>query len=392
MRYRVIGLLGSMIVMACGRGRDEPASWTPPPTTPNAIDAAPTPIDAAIVLDAGPVAGVVPVEGDLVQRNVRFASGETLPELRLHYLTLGTLRQDAAGHALNAVLVMHGTTGSGRQFLQPQFASELFGPGQPLDLARYYVILPDDIGHGQSSKPSDGLRARFPRYGYADMVAAEHAVVTEGLGVDHLRLVMGTSMGCMHAWMWAEQWPDAMDAVMPLACLPVAIAGRNRQWRKLVIDGIEQDPAWRGGDYEAQPTGALRLAASVLAIAGSAPLEQQARLPTPEAADKDTRERAAKFIATHDANDVLYAVAASRDYDPSARLEAITAPLLFVNSTDDFINPPELGIAEAQIKRVKRGRFVMIPATAQTHGHGTHTWATFWKDELVKLLIESEAH
>ncbi|MCE9573656.1 MAG: alpha/beta fold hydrolase [Deltaproteobacteria bacterium] len=377
-----------MLGACSGRARDEPAPCPPAPAI--VVDAAPAPADAAIAVDAGPVAGAVPVEGDFVQRDVAFANGERIAELRIHYMTLGTLQKDAAGHATNAVLVMHGTTGSGQQFLQPQFAGELFGPGQPLDLTRYYVILPDDIGHGRSSKPSDGLRARFPHYGYADMVAAEHTLVQQGLGVDHLRLVMGTSMGCMHAWMWAEQWPTAMDAVMPLACLPVPIAGRNRQWRKLVIDGIEQDPAWRGGDYTSQPTGALRLAASVLAIAGSAPLEQQARLPTPEAADKDTSERAAKFIATHDANDVLYAVAASRDYDPSAALEAIVAPVVFVNSTDDFINPPELGIAEAQIKRVKRGRFVMIPATALTHGHGTHTWATFWKDELVKLLAESE--
>jgi homoserine O-acetyltransferase len=381
-------LIASLMLGACtGRAADAPAPC--PPATAVPIDAAPVAADAAIAADAGPVAGVVPVEGDFVERDVRFASGETLPELRIHYLTLGTLRRDATGHATNAVLVMHGTTGSGQQFLQPQFAGELFGPGQPLDLARYYVILPDDIGHGRSSKPSDGLRARFPHYGYADMVTAEHALVLDGLGVDHLRLVMGTSMGCMHAWMWAERWPTAMDAVMPLACLPVAIAGRNRQWRKFIIDGIEQDPAWQGGDYQTQPVGALRLAASVMAIAGSAPLEQQARLATPEAADKDARERTDKFVATHDANDLLYAVASSRDYDPSRDLEKITAPVLFVNSTDDFINPPELGIAEPQIKRVAHGRFVMIQATARTHGHGTHTWATFWKDELVKLLAET---
>jgi homoserine O-acetyltransferase len=262
----------------------------------------------------------------------------------------------------------------------------LFGPGQPLDLTRHYVILPDDIGHGNSSRPSDGLRAGFPHYGYHDMVEAEHALVVDGLKVDHLRLVMGTSMGCMHSWMWAEKWPSMMDAVMPLACLPAQITGRNRQWRKMVIDAIQQDPDWKGGDYIQQPRAALLEAAHLLALVGSAPLADQKRMPTRDAADKVVEESEPQFVSTHDANDVLYAVAASRDYDPSADLEKIIAPVVFINSADDFVNPPELGIAERAIQRVKGGRFRMIPASENTHGHGTHTWAVFWQDDLKALL------
>jgi homoserine O-acetyltransferase len=329
---------------------------------------------------------MIPTEGDFAIKDFVFASGEKLPELRIHYTTLGKPRRDAAGHVTNAVLVMHGTGGSGQQFARPQFADVLFGPGQPLDVSRYYVILPDDIGHGKSSKPSDGLHARFPHYGYTDMVAAEHALVVDGLKVDRLRLVMGTSMGCMHAWMWAESWPSIMDAVMPLACLPVQIAGRNRQWRKTLIDAIMNDPEWNGGDYIKQPRGALHTAQALLAIAGSSPLADQKRMPTRDAVDKEVEEAQAKFAAMFDANDTLYAVAASRDYDPSAGLEKITAPVVFVNSADDFINPPELGIAEREIKRVKRGRFLLIPASESTHGHGTHTWAVFWQRELKDLL------
>jgi homoserine O-acetyltransferase len=286
-------------------------------------------------------------------------------------------------------MVLHGTTGSGKQFLQPQFADELFGAGQPLDVSKYFVILPDDIGHGKSSKPSDGLHAKFPAYAYADMVEAEHRLLAE-LGVDHLRLLMGTSMGCMHSWMWAERWPDAMDAVMPLACLPVRIAGRNRMWRKMVIDGIRNDPAWAGGEYKEQPTEALRLAASVMLLAGSAPVAQQEKFATPEAADAEVEKKVGDWIASHDANDVLYAVSSSRDYDPSPDLEKIKAPVVFINSADDFINPPELGIAEREIKRVAGAKFVMLPATAAGHGHGSHTWAVMWKEHLVTLLADTD--
>jgi homoserine O-acetyltransferase len=371
-------LLVLALLVACKKSHDEPRPAPPPPavTTPAKPAAKPP----------APIAGVTPVAADFTIKDFAFASGDKLPELRIHYLTLGTAQRDAAGHVSNAVLIMHGTGGSGAQFARPQFADTLFGPGQALDLAKYYVILPDDIGHGDSSKPSDGLRAKFPRYGYADMVAAEHALVTEGLKVDHLRLVMGTSMGCMHAFMWAERWPAIMDAVMPLACLPVQIAGRNRQWRKMVIDGIEQDPAWKHGDYTEQPRAGLLAASHLLAIAGSSPIADQQRLPTRDAADKDVEDYQAKFLASRDANDLLFQVASSADYDPSADLEKITAPLLWVNSADDFINPPELAIAEREVKRIKRGRFVLIPASAETHGHGTHTWGVFWQQELRALL------
>jgi len=328
----------------------------------------------------------MPIAGDFTIKNFVFTSGEKLPELRIHYMTLGTARRDVAGHVTNAVIVMHGTNGSGQQFMRKQFTDTLFGPGQALDLTRYYVILPDDIGHGGSSKPSDGLHAKFPHYGYTDMVAAEHALVVDGLKVEHLALVMGTSMGCMHSWMWAEKWPAAMDAVMALACLPNQIAGRNRQWRKMVIDAIQQDPDWNNGEYTKQPRAALLTAGDLLTIAGSSPMADQKRLPTRDAADKDVEDAEHKYATTYDANDVLYAVSSSRDYDPSAELEKITTRVLLVNSGDDFINPPELAIAEREIKRVKRGKFILIPASESTHGHGTHTWGEFWQKDLKELL------
>lgn len=333
-----------------------------------------------------------PQQGDYVIRNFHFRSGETIPELRMHYLTFGKLAHDASGQATNAVLILHGTGGSGSQFLRPQFADVLFGPGQPLDVNRYFVILPDNIGHGKSSKPSDGLRARFPQYDYDDMVAAQHEMLEKGLGVHHLRLIMGTSMGCMHSWVWGETYPDFMDALMPLACLPVQIAGRNRIWRKMVIDGIRNDPEWKNGEYTSEPRAALEIAADLLLIAGSAPLPMQITLPTRDAADKDLQDYRARVVHTLDANDLLYQVASSRNYDPSEALERITAPVLYVNSADDFINPPELGIAEREIKRVKHGRFVLIPASPETHGHGTHTWAVFWQEYLKQLLAGSGSH
>jgi homoserine O-acetyltransferase len=384
-------LLVPVLLLACRKSTDEPRPSPQQPATPAAAPApGPTPTrpSPATTTPATPqpIAGVNPTPGDFRIKNFAFTSGEKLPELRIHYMTLGTARRDTAGHVTNAVLILHGTTGSGQQFARKQFADELFGAGQALDLTRYYVIVPDDIGHGNSSKPSDGMHAKFPHYGYTDMIEAEHALVVDGLKVDHLRLVMGTSMGCMHSWMWAEKWPAAMDAVMALACLPTQIAGRNREWRKMVVDAIQQDPEWAAGEYTRQPRGALLEAAHLLTLAGSAPLADQKRLPSRDVADKAVEDSAATFVSTHDANDVLYAVAASRDYDPSADLEKITAPVLFVNSADDFINPPELGIAEREIKRVKHGKFLLIPASEATHGHGTHTWATFWKKDLQQLL------
>ena len=324
-----------------------------------------------------------------VLRDFRFASGETLPELRLHYLTLGRPRRDAAGVVRNAVLILHGTGGSGSQFLSPLFAGELYGPGQPLDTASHYLILPDDIGHGRSSKPSDGLRARFPRYGYDDMVLAEYRLVTERLRVDHLLLVMGTSMGCMHSWLWAERHPDVMDGVVPLACLPTQIAGRNRMWRRLVSDDIRADPDWNGGNYTRQP-GGLRAALQLLFIAGSSPLQLQRLAPTRDSADGYISRWLDARLAGGDANDLLYQVEASRDYDPSPALERITAPVLAINSADDFINPPELGVMEQLIKRVKRGRYVLIPTSDMTRGHGTHTVAVAWKEYFAPFVATLE--
>ena len=328
-------------------------------------------------------------EGDFSLKNFRFRSGEILPDLRLHYTTLGSPARDAQGRVTNAVLIMHGTGGDGHQFLRPQFAGVLFVPGGLLDPAHYFIILPDGIGHGKSSKPSDGMHARFPHYGYADMVAAQYALVTQGLGVNHLRLVMGTSMGCMHSFVWGETYPDFMDALMPLACLPVQIAGRNRMWRKMVVDAIKNDPGWMGGDYKTEPQAALRTSTDILIIAGSAPQQMQKAEPTQAAADAYLEETVGKELATLDANDFLYQVAASSDYDPSGALDKIKAPVMWVNSADDFINPPELGIAQQEVTKIRRGKFVLIPISDQTHGHGTHTWAAVWQSYLAELLKES---
>ena len=329
-------------------------------------------------------------EGDVVLRDFRFRSGETLAELRMHYATLGTPRRDRAGRIVNAVMVLHGTGGSGRQFLQPQFADELYGPGQPLDLARYYLILPDNIGHGRSSKPSDGLRMRFPAYDYDDMVEAQRLMLAR-LGVTRLRLLMGTSMGCMHGFVWAQAHPDFARAMMPMACLPVEIAGHNRMWRRLAVEGIRNDPAWREGNYTAQPVQGLRTAVSLLQVAGFAPLHLQRTYPTRADAEAYIVERIDRDIATRDANDLIYQLESSRTYNPLPNLERIRVPMIWVNSADDFINPPDYGIAEAAARRMPSARYVLIPASAETRGHGTHTWARFWRQELIDLLARTDA-
>jgi len=326
-----------------------------------------------------------PEQRDFILKNFKFRSGEILPELRIHYRTLGKADRDAAGTVRNAVLIMHGTGGTGAQFIRPEFAGVLFGPGALLDAKRFFIILPDDVGHGQSSKPSDGLRAKFPRYGYLDMVEAEYRLVTEGLGINHLRLVMGTSMGGMHTWLWGEQYADFMDALMPLASLPTQISGRNRVWRRTVIDAIRNDPAWHDGDYSTQPP-SLRTAEEMLYLMGSNPVIRQRDLPTLALSDARLDQAVATALKTADANDVLYQIEASYDYDPGPGLEKIRAPLLAINSADDLINPPELGILEREIKRVPRGRAVVLPFTPDTRGHGTHTIATVWKKYLEELL------
>jgi homoserine O-acetyltransferase len=330
-------------------------------------------------------------EGDVVLRDFKFNSGERLPELRLHYLALGRPARDARGAITNAVLILHGTGGSGRQFLSPQFADELYGAGAPLDTTRYWVVLPDGIGHGRSSKPSDGLHMRFPAYNYDDMVEGQRRQL-ESLGVRHLRLVMGTSMGAMHTFVWGVTHPDMMDALMPLACLPVSIVGRNRVWRSMAMDAIRSDPDWQGGEYTSEPTRALRTAADMLILAGAAPIPMQAALASRDSADRWLARELARRIPTLDANDLLYQLASSRDYDPSPNLASIRVPLTWVNSADDFINPPELGIAEREAKLIPKAHFVLIPASEKTHGHGTHTWAALWKQHLVALLAETAAH
>ena len=330
-----------------------------------------------------------PQTSDYILHGFHFRSGETLPELRIHYRTLGQPRKDALGRVRNAVLILHGTTGSGAQFMRPEFAGELFSAGQLLDAARYYLILPDGIGHGQSSKPSDQLRAHFPQYGYRDMVEAQFRLLTEGLGVNHLRLVMGTSMGGMHTWLWGETYPDFMDALLPLACLPTQISGRNRVWRRMIIDAIRSDPAWLEGDYQAQPSG-LRSALEVLYFMSSNPVQRQKESPTLAQADQALDRFVTASMKTHDANDVLYALEASRDYDPGPDLEKIQAPLLAINSADDLINPPELGILEREIGRVPHGTALVIPESDRTRGHGTHTLAAVWKDQLRLFLWQTE--
>ncbi|HEY2143132.1 MAG TPA: alpha/beta fold hydrolase [Candidatus Udaeobacter sp.] len=329
-------------------------------------------------------------EADYTIRDFKFTSGQTLPELRLHSRTLGKPEKDAQGKTTNAVLIVHGTTGSGAQFIRPEFAGELFGKGQPLDATKFFIVLPDGIGHGKSSKPSDGMHAKFPRYGYRDMIEAQYRLLTEGLNVNHARLVMGTSMGGMHTWLWGELHPDFMDALMPLASLPTQISGRNRAWRRTVIDTIRNDPAWDRGEYKTQPP-SLRTAAEMLWFMSSNPVLRQQEAPTLAKTDEVLDKFVDGIVKSDDANDVLYAVEASHDYDPGPNLEKIRAPLLAINSADDLINPPELGILEREIRRVPRGRAIVIPMSDRTRGHGSHTIAALWKDELLKLLELTEA-
>jgi homoserine O-acetyltransferase/O-succinyltransferase len=309
---------------------------------------------------------VTPVDHDYVVKDFHFASGETMPEVRMHYITYGTHRGN------NVVLILHGTSGSSKQFIGDNFAGELFAAGGLLDANRFFIVIPDNVGHGKSSKPSDGLGAKFPHYTYTDMIELQHRVLAEDLGVTHLYLILGTSMGAMHSWMWGERWPDAMDALVPLASAPTQIAGRNRIWRRMIIDDLHR------GDLEG--------AVQILMIATSAPLVWQKNGPTRDGADHWYEEQMKTRLASNNVDDLLYAVEASRDYDPSPQLERITAPLLAINSADDFVNPPELGIVETLIKRVKHGRFVLLPITSETRGHGTHTVASVWKSELARFL------
>jgi homoserine O-acetyltransferase len=341
---------------------------------------------ALVALTLASPALAQPVQGDYVARDFKFASGETLPALTLHYRTLGTPRRDASGVVRNAVMILHGTGGTGEGFLSQTFGGELFGAGQLLDATRYFIILPDGIGHGKSSKPSDGLHARFPKYTYDDMVRAQHEMLVAGLKVTHLRLVMGTSMGAMHCWVWGEMYPDFVDGLVPLASAPTQIAGRNRVMRKMIVDSITQDPGWKNGDYTEQPRAGLVGAINLLMMMTSSPLQWHKTGPTREAADTWYEGQIKSRVAATDANDMLYQFNASRDYDPSPNLEKITASLLAINSADDVVNPPELGLMEQLMPRVKRGRYVLIPTSDRTRGHGTHSLPAVWGPYLADFL------
>jgi homoserine O-acetyltransferase/O-succinyltransferase len=328
-------------------------------------------------------------DGWVTLREFKFGSGETLPELKLHYLTLGAPHRGAAGRVENAVLLLHGTGGNARSLLNPIFANVLFVPGGILDIQKYFIILPDEIGHGESSKPSDGLRAHFPAYDYDDMVRADRMMLDE-MKVDHLRLILGTSMGCMQGFVWGETYPDFMDALAPFACLPVEIAGRNRMMRYMAIEDIKRDPAWMGGDYKTEPQNGLRGANEMLLVMGSSPLQMQKQAPTRAQAEQFVDKYLERTMASTDANNMIFYLNASRNYNPEPKLEAIQAPLLWINSADDYINPPELGIAEKLVKRMRHGRFVLIPVSDETRGHGTHTAAGIWENYLAELMRDSE--
>jgi homoserine O-acetyltransferase len=329
-----------------------------------------------------------PAQGDFVFNDFHLTAGGVLPEVRIHYRTIGKPRLDAGGNVQNAVLILHGTTGQGGNFIRPEFAGELFGKGQPLDAEQFYLILPDNLGHGKSTRPSDGLRGRFPKYGYHDMIAAQHKLLTQSLKVNHLRLVMGTSMGGMHSWLWGQKYPEFMDAVLPLASLPTQISGRNRIWRKTISDAIRTDVEWKNGEYTKQPP-SLRVASEIMFFMSSNPVVRQKEAPTLEAADRQLAKYSGGTMKNQDANDILYAVEASWDYDPGPGLGKIQAPLLAVNFADDLINPPELGILEREIKKVPHGKAIVMPMTDQTRGHGTHTLAAVWRHHLEALLKES---
>lgn len=327
-------------------------------------------------------------EADAIFKDFTFSSGEKLPELKIRYTTLGTPVRGKDGSVTNAVMILHGTGGTGKQFFQPQFANELFGPGQVLDTSKYFIILPDNIGHGGSSKPSDGMKMAFPKYDYDDMVTAQYRLVTEKLGVKKLKLILGTSMGCMHGFVWGTKRPEAVEKLAPFACLPVEIAGQNRMWRKLSIDAIKADPIWNNGNYSSPPLSGLRTVASLNMIAGANPLALQAQYPTREASEKFTDEAVARIAGRADANDIIYQLDSSRNYNPWPLLEKMAVPTLWINSSDDFINPSGYGITEAAVKRLPKTRFILIQGTPETKGHGTHTWAKFWKDDLAKLMAQ----
>jgi homoserine O-acetyltransferase len=332
-------------------------------------------------------------ENVYVIKNFKFGTGETLPELTLHYLTLGSPHRNAQGHVDNAILLLHGTGGNRYTLLNPVFADVLFGPGQPFDITKYFLILPDDIGQGDSSKPSDGLHMKFPKYDYDDMVRSQYVMLTEGMHVDHLRLILGTSMGCMQSWVWGEAYPTYMDALAPFACYPTELAGRNRMTRYMAIESIRHDPVWNNGEYTTEPLEGLRGAEGMLLVMGSAPLQMQKNYPTRAQAEKYVDDYMARTLKSTDANDLIYYVNASRNYNPEPKLSTIVAPALWINSADDVINPPELGekiINPRILPKMPKTKFILIPISDATRGHGTHTQAAIWKQYLIDFMTETE--
>jgi homoserine O-acetyltransferase/O-succinyltransferase len=330
------------------------------------------------------------VDGTYTIDHFQFKDGEMIDHLRLHYLTLGKPHKDAAGHVDNAVLLLHGTGGDAHSLLNPVFSDVLFVPGGVLDITKYFLILPDDIGHGMSSKPSDGLHMQFPKYDYDDMVRSQYRMLTEGMRVDRLRLILGTSMGCMESFVWGETYPGFAQALAPFACLPVELAGRNRMMRHMAIEAIQQDPAWMNGEYKTEPVQGLRTANEMLLVMGSSPLQMQKNEPTRAAAEKYVDDYLARTMAKTDANDMMYYINASRNYNPAAKVGTIQVPVLWINSADDYINPPELGIAEKMVGQMPRAKFVLIPISDATRGHGTHTQAAVWKDYLAEFMRQTE--
>ena len=372
-------------------------SLRPRGTTPNRI--ARTSLTLAIAIGfvtgsisatgqaAPPSAGVR--EGDYIAKDFHFKDGEVLPELRIHYRVLGQLHRNASGHVDNAVLLLHMTGPDGAVFLSPPFGGVLFVPGGLLDPSKYFLILPDAIGHGKSSKPSDGLHAHFPKYDYDDMVVAEHLLVTDGLKVDHLRLILGASMGCMHTWIWGENYPGAADALMPLVCMPVQVSGKNRAWRYMIMKAISDDPGYMQGEYKTEPA-ALRTAADLMVMLDVTPLKVLKQCPTRDTADKCVEDYWLWAAKNFDANDMLYSIGASRNYDPSKDLEKIQVPLTAIDFADDALYPPDLNVLPAQIKRVPKGTFVLLPASAATRGEGTDMLAAVWSKYLGELLDRSQ--
>ena len=325
-------------------------------------------------------------EGDLVLKDFAFASGEILPELKLHYRTLGTEKRNAAGEIINGVVLLHGTSGSGADWLRPSLANELFGAGQPLDASKYFIILPDGIGRGGSSKPSDSLRAKFPHYRYHDIVTAEHRLVTEHLKVRHLRLVLGSSMGGMHSWMWGYMFPDLIDGVVPIASQPIQVSGKNWVQRRVAIEAIRNDPDWNGGNYTKNPSHYIYTVPYGFVQTENV-VQIQNMAPTQAAAD-ELYKKLLEDAKKRDANDVLWGIEAVMDYDPGPHLEKIRAKLLAINFGDDGTNAPELGTLEDGVKRIKNARYVIVPGTKETHGHFTHLRAKFWASHLADFMKE----